>query len=138
MPPRASLPPASDSTSRDDRPGRPLELPPPPWIAAVALGLGWLTVLAVAPGALPAGARDFALSVLSLVNLGTVEGARIVCAVAWGIHLLEGAYAAKVVADGGGDSRAAAWWFAWSFLVGFPAVMMAKASVEGGPGDEGD
>lgn len=89
-------------------------------------------MLAVAPGILPAGMKDFALSALCAVNLGTVEGARVVCAVAWGIHVLEGVYAARVVADGGGDSKAAAWWFAWAFLVGFPAVMMAKASVEGG------
>lgn len=124
MPPRAS-----SSSPNNDAPGRPLDLPPLPWIAAVTFGLGWLTLLALAPGALPAGMKDFALSVLSVAGLGSVEGARAVCAVAWGIHVLEGLYAAKVVTDAGADSRAAAWWFAWSFLVGFPAVMMAKASV---------
>ena len=127
MPPRAS-----SSSPPDNAPGRPREVPPLPWIAGVAFGLGWLTVLAVAPAALPAGMRDFALSVLSVANLGTVEGARAVCAVAWGVHVLEGAYAAKVVTDAGADSQAAAWWFGWSFLVGFPAVMMAKATVEKG------
>ena len=126
MPPR----PSSNSSSNKNAPGRPLDLPPLPWIAAVAFGLGWLTLLAVAPNALPTGMRDFALSVLSLAKLGTVEGAQVVCAVAWGIHVLEGAYAAKVVTDGGGDAKAAAWWFVWSFLVGCPAVMMAKATVE--------
>ena len=133
MPPRASSS-SSPSPNNDNAPGRPLDLPPLPWIAAVAVGLGWLTLLAVSPGALPAGMKDFALSVLSVAGLGTVEGARAVCAVAWGIHLLEGAYAAKVVADAGADAKAAAWWFAWSFLVGFPAVMMAKASVGEGKG----
>jgi len=127
MPPRAA-----SSAPPGPAPGRPLEVPPLPWIAGVAFGLGWLTVLAVAPAALPAGMRDFALSVLSVANLGTVEGARAVCAVAWGVHVLEGAYAAKVVTDAGADSQAAAWWFGWSFLVGFPAVMMAKATVEKG------
>ena len=131
MPPRASPSSAPNNNNNDSAPGRPLDLPPLPWIAAVAFGLGWLTLLAVAPGALPAGMRDFALSVLSVAGLGSVEGARVVCAVAWGVHVLEGAYAAKVVTDAGADSGAATWWFAWSFLVGFPAVMMAKASVEG-------
>lgn len=129
MPSRASSPPDNNA------PGFPLDLPPLPWIGAVTFGLGWLTLLAVAPGALPVGMKDFALSVLSIVKLGTVEGAQVVCAVAWGIHVLEGAYAAKVVTDAGADSKAAAWWFAWSFLVGFPAVMMAKASVEGTKSD---
>ena len=62
--------------------------------------------------------------------MGAIEGARAVAAVAWGIHVLEGLFAAKVVTDKGADAGAAAWWFFWAFFVGFPAVAMAKASVE--------
>lgn len=120
----------SNSPPSSSSPGRPLKLPPRLWIAGVAFGLGWLTLLAVAPAALPTGTRDFALSVLSVAGAGTVEGARSVAAVAWGIHMLEGLYAAKLVRDAGGDAGAAAWWGSWAFFVGFPAVLMAKESVK--------
>lgn len=132
-------PPRASSTSNNSSsPGRPLKLPPVPWIAGVAFGLGWLTLLAVAPSSLPAGMRDFALGVLSVAGLGTVEGAKSVAAVAWGIHVLEGAYAAKLVRDAGGDAGACAWWGGWAFLVGFPAVLMAKESVGEGSGSKED
>lgn len=104
-------------------PGYPLRAPPLAWCAAALGGLSWVTLLGVAPAALPAPLADLGLSVVSSAT------ARTIATLAWAAHVLEGGIAAATVARGGGDAKAAAWWGANAFLFGFPALLMAQASV---------
>lgn len=85
-----------------------------------------MTLLGVAPSVLPTPLADIGLAVVSSNTAKTIAFA------AWGAHVVEGAIAAVSVSKGGGDARAAAWWGAAAFLFGFPALLMAQASVKRG------
>lgn len=89
-------------------------------------GLSYVTALGFAPAALPPP-----LAALGAAAVAQSTAASI-ASVAWAVHVLEGAVAAALVARGGGDAAAAAWWGASAVLFGFPALLMAKASVEDG------
>ena len=102
-------------------PGRPLSIPPPLAVAAALGGLSWVTLLGFPGSPLPAPMRELGLRFV------TESTALTIAKLAWGAHVLEAAFAAAACLSAGADAGAAAWWAAWAFFSGFPALLiMAK------------